>query len=194
MDQTARSRVEHRSIVEWGNHGFVLLVRYRWREPASSGYADSPMALPLGASEVFQAVEFDSAGDVGHAWLAVPAPGGKSPAFLVLRGLARPGRSRTKNGGSRIFSRKVASARSSWSGGKSRRDGAGRGGEGMGKADLVRGDARRVHAGADELADGLVDGEQCPHLLGDALGVLAAQHRLALAHVGLVVADHGLAA
>src|SRR6266496_55634 len=34
-----------------------------------------PMALPLGASEVFQAVEFDSAGDVGHAWLAVPAPG-----------------------------------------------------------------------------------------------------------------------
>ncbi len=90
MDQTARSRVEHRSIVEWGNHGFVLLVRYRWREPASSGYADSPMALPLGASEVFQAVEFDSAGDVGHAWLAVPAPG-EIAGLPGLAGAGSPG-------------------------------------------------------------------------------------------------------
>jgi hypothetical protein len=36
---------------------------------------------------------------------------GKSPAFFVLRGLARPGRSRTRDRGSRIFSRNVASAR-----------------------------------------------------------------------------------
>ena len=34
-----------------------------------------PMALPLGTSLVFEAVEFDSAGDVGHAWLVIPAPG-----------------------------------------------------------------------------------------------------------------------
>jgi hypothetical protein len=39
---------------------------------------------------------------------------GKSPAFLVARGLARSGRSRTKNRGCRILSRKVARARSSW--------------------------------------------------------------------------------
>jgi hypothetical protein len=34
-----------------------------------------PMALPLGTSQVFEAVEFDPAGDVGHAWLVVLAPG-----------------------------------------------------------------------------------------------------------------------
>ena len=33
------------------------------------------MALPLGTWQVFEAVEFDSAGDVGHTWLVVPAPG-----------------------------------------------------------------------------------------------------------------------
>src|SRR5216684_1622767 len=118
---------------------------------------------------------------------------GKSPAFLVLRGLARPGRSRTKKPGMRVFSRNAASARSSWSGGESR-DRIGRGGQGVREADPVRGDAHGVRAGADELADGLVDGEQRPHLLGDALGVLGPQHRLALAHVGLVAADDGLAA
>ena len=37
---------------------------------------------------------------------------GKSLAFLVRRGLARSGRSRTKNPGSRILSRNVATARS----------------------------------------------------------------------------------
>ena len=37
---------------------------------------------------------------------------GKSPAFLVLRGLARPGRPRTRKPGMRILSRNVASARS----------------------------------------------------------------------------------
>jgi hypothetical protein len=37
---------------------------------------------------------------------------GKSPAFLVARGLARSGRSRTNNRGWRILSRKVARARS----------------------------------------------------------------------------------
>jgi hypothetical protein len=37
---------------------------------------------------------------------------GKSPAFFVARGLARSGRSRTKNLGSRILSRNVARARS----------------------------------------------------------------------------------
>jgi hypothetical protein len=34
------------------------------------------------------------------------------PSFLVARGLARLGRSRTKERGSRILSRKVATARS----------------------------------------------------------------------------------
>src|SRR6266571_1223139 len=33
------------------------------------------MALPLVVSQVFEAVEFDSPGDVGHTWLAVAAPG-----------------------------------------------------------------------------------------------------------------------
>ena len=37
---------------------------------------------------------------------------GKSPAFFVRLGLARLGRSRTKNFGSRILSRNVATARS----------------------------------------------------------------------------------
>jgi len=37
---------------------------------------------------------------------------GKSPDFLVLRGLARSGRSRTKAPGARIFSRNVANAHS----------------------------------------------------------------------------------
>jgi hypothetical protein len=57
------------------------------------------------------------------------------------------------------------------------------------EADLVRGDARRVHGDPGEPADGLVDGEQRPHLLHDALGVAGAQDGLALAHVALVVAD-----
>jgi hypothetical protein len=34
-----------------------------------------PMALPLGNSSMFEAVELDSAGDVGHTRLVVPAPG-----------------------------------------------------------------------------------------------------------------------
>ncbi len=33
------------------------------------------MALSLGTSLVFEAVEFDPAGDVGHSWLVIPAPG-----------------------------------------------------------------------------------------------------------------------
>jgi hypothetical protein len=41
------------------------------------------MALSLGTSLVFEAVEFDSAGDVGHSWLVIPAPG-------EIAGLFRP--------------------------------------------------------------------------------------------------------
>src|ERR1700747_1833481 len=117
---------------------------------------------------------------------------GKSPDFLVLRGLARPGRSRVKVPGARILSRNVARARSACSGGKSR-DGVRRGGQGMREADRVRGDARGSRPDPDDLADRLVDGEQCPHFLLDAGRVLAAQHRLAVAHVRLVMADDGLA-
>src|SRR2546429_6116987 len=130
------------------------------------------------------------------ALVTLGSPGlraGKSPAFLVLRGLARSGRSRTKKPGMRIFSRNVANARSAWSGGKSR-DRDGRGCQGVREADAVRGDAHGAGPDPGDRADGLVDGEQRPHLLGYALGVLAAQHGLALAHVGLVVADDGLAA
>ena len=43
---------------------------------------------------------------------------GKSPAFLVLRGLARPGRSRGKKAGMRTLARNVAKARPACSGGK----------------------------------------------------------------------------
>src|SRR5260370_18868892 len=116
---------------------------------------------------------------------------GKSPDFLVLRGLARSGRSRTKVPGARIFSRNVASARSACSGGKSR-DGVRRGGQGMREADRVRGHARGRRPDPDDLAYRLVDGEQCPHFLLDAGGVLAAQDRRAPTPVRLVVADDGL--
>src|SRR6266536_5361068 len=117
---------------------------------------------------------------------------GKSPAFLVLRGLARSGRSRVKVPGARILSRNVANERSACSGGKSR-DRVRRGGQGVRKADLVRGYPRGGRPGTGDLADRLVDGEQRPHLLLDAGRVLAAQHRLPLAHVGLVMPDDGLA-
>jgi hypothetical protein len=136
-------------------------------------------------------VELDPAGNAGDAGLAGLAAG-KSPTFLVFRGLARSGRSRTKKPGMRIFSKNVARARSAWSGGKAatvliaacRACGT-----------LIRfGDARRADGDPGEDADGLVDGEQCPHLLHDALGIAAAQHGLAPAHVGFVVADDGLAA
>src|SRR6266568_2618715 len=113
---------------------------------------------------------------------------GKSPAFF---GLARAGPVQAvadEEAGQRIFARNVASARSAWSGGESR-DRADRGLQNVRKADPFRGDARGVHAGADELADGLVDGEQRPHFLGDARGVVGPQDRLAFAHVGLVVTD-----
>ena len=83
---------------------------------------------------------------------------GKSPAFLVFRGLARSGRSRVKKPGMRIFSKNVARARSACSGGKSR-DGIRRGGQGVREADLFRGYAGGVHGYADDPADGLVDGE-----------------------------------
>ena len=63
---------------------------------------------------------------------------GKSPAFLVFRGLARSGRSRVKKPGMRIFSKNVARARSAWSGGESR-DGVRRGGQGVREADLPGG-------------------------------------------------------
>src|SRR6266480_7655647 len=113
---------------------------------------------------------------------------GKSPDFLVLRGLARSGRSRMKVAGARIFSRNVASARSACSGGKSR-DGVRRGGQGMREADRVRGDARGGRPDPGDLADRLVDGEQRPHLLFDAGRVLAAQDRLPVTHAGLMVPD-----
>jgi hypothetical protein len=45
------------------------------------------MALSLVASQVFEAVEFDSPGDVGHTWLVVPAPG----EIAGLPGLAGAG-------------------------------------------------------------------------------------------------------
>jgi len=56
------------------------------------------MALPLGTWQVFEAVEFDSAGDVGHTWLVVPPPGeiaglfrlaGAGPAGTVTDGELR---------------------------------------------------------------------------------------------------------
>src|ERR1700746_3790078 len=117
---------------------------------------------------------------------------GKSPDFLVLRGLARSGRSRVKVPGASILSRNVANARSACSGGKTR-DRVRRGGQGMREADLVRGDPRGGRPDPDDLADRLVDGEQRPHLLLDAGRVLAAQHRLPGAPVGLVGPDDSLA-
>src|ERR1700688_5030442 len=117
---------------------------------------------------------------------------GKSPDFLVLRGLARSGRSRTKVAGARILSRNVANARSMCSGGKSR-DGIRRGCQGMREADRVRGYPRGGRPDPDDLACCLVDGEQRPHFLLDSGRVLAAQHRLPAAHVRLVVADDNLA-
>ena len=117
---------------------------------------------------------------------------GKSPAFLVFRGLARSGRPPTAKPGMRIFSRNVARTRSSWSGGKAAMVcvGAARA---CGKLILAGGNARRVHGDAYDPADCLVDGERRPHFLHHALGVLRPQHRLSLAHVRLVAADDDLA-
>ena len=64
----------------------------------------------------------------------------------------------------------------------------------MREADLGGRDACRAGADPDDLAYRLVNGEQCPHLLLDAGGVLAAQDGLSFAHVRLVVTDDGLAA
>lgn len=55
----------------------------------------------------------------------------------------------------------------------------------MREADLLGWDGGGVDRGADQGVDGLVDREQRPHLLGDALGGVAAQHGHARAHVGL---------
>ena len=73
------------------------------------------MALPLGDLPGIERVELDR-----RVTLVTPgSPGwraGKSPAFLVFRGLARSGRSGTKKPGVRIFSKNVVRARSAWSG------------------------------------------------------------------------------
>jgi hypothetical protein len=88
------------------------------------------MVLPLVASQVFEAVEFDSAGDVGHAWLVVSAPGkspalpglaGAGPAGAVTDGELRAGDLQQEGG-----QRQIKLVR--W---ESRCDGAGRGGEGV---------------------------------------------------------------
>ena len=68
-----------------------------------------PMDLRLACSGS-EAVDLEAAGDPDDTGLILRA--GKSPAFLVARGLARLGRSRTKKAGSRILSRKAAMARS----------------------------------------------------------------------------------
>jgi len=109
-----------------------------------------PNVLALGDLPWVEQVELEFLGDAGDGGLAGLACG-KSPPFLVLRGLARPGRSRTKVPGARIFSRNAASARSSWPGGESR-DGVRRGGQGTGRADSCGRDARGDGACADDLA------------------------------------------
>ena len=81
---------------------------------------------------------------------------GKSPDFLVLRGLARSGRSRVKVPGARILSKNVAKARSACSGGKGR-DGVRRGGQGPGEADLVRGGCPRRPAVAQKIPTLFID-------------------------------------
>ena len=74
--------------------------------------AQVSMVLRLAGRSGAEAVDLDASGDADDAGLIFA--GGKSPAFLVARGLARSGRSRTKKAGSRILSRKVARARSAW--------------------------------------------------------------------------------
>ena len=69
-----------------------------------------PMALPLARSGRRQWIWMRR---VTRTTLGRSLRAGKSPAFLVARGLARLGRLRTKKAGSRILSRKVARARSS---------------------------------------------------------------------------------
>jgi len=96
-----------------------------------------PDGLALSDHVRAEQVKLDCPGDVGLAGFA----GGEVAGFPGLAGPARSGRTRTKAAGARIFSKKVASARSACSGGKSG-DGIGRGGQGMREADRVRGDAR----------------------------------------------------
>jgi hypothetical protein len=71
-----------------------------------------PMALLLGDLPGIERVELDRRVTLVRPGLRA----GKSPAFLVFRGLARSGRSRTKKPGVRIFSKNVVRARSAWSG------------------------------------------------------------------------------
>jgi hypothetical protein len=72
------------------------------------------MSLPLGTSQVFEAVEFDSAGEVGHGWLVVPAPGEVAGLF-VLRGW--PGRAVAHvEPGVEDLQQEGSRARSSWRG------------------------------------------------------------------------------
>lgn len=70
------------------------------------------MALLLGDLPGIERVELERRVTlVRPGWRA-----GMSPAFLVFRGLARSGRSRTEKPGVRIFSKNVVRARSAWSG------------------------------------------------------------------------------
>ena len=73
--------------------------------------------IALGNLPGVEQVELDFPDDVGDAGLA-GLSGGKVAGFLDFPGLARSGRSRTKNPGMRIFSRNVAMASSGWSGEK----------------------------------------------------------------------------
>ena len=97
----------------------------------------SPMALLLGDLPWVEQVELDFSDDVGDAGLAGLA-GGEVTGLLGFAGLARSGRSRTRNPGMRIFSRNVAMASSGRSGGESRH-GVRCGGQGVREADPGRG-------------------------------------------------------
>jgi len=126
---------------------------------------------------------------LGLTWLA----GGQVAGLLGLARAGPAGAVVGEEGGHEDLGQERGEGEVGLLRGESRHSG-GRGGQGVREADLVRGDARRVRGDPGEPADGLVDGEQRPHLLHDALGVAGAQDGLALAHVGLVVADDCLAA
>ena len=68
------------------------------------------MALRLAWGSGPEAVDLDASDDADDAELIFA--GGEVAGLHGARGLARSGRSRTKNPGSRILSRKVARARS----------------------------------------------------------------------------------
>src|SRR6266508_4530675 len=109
----------------------------------------------------------------------------------TTRGLCRRRRVVSRSRSSAVMAR---TARRSREGGKSRlvADLAAGGAQRAGEGHLVGVDARGAGAGMDQVADRVVEQEDAPDLLLDAVGVAGAQHRAGVELVGLDLVEHRL--